>query len=335
MKQIVLTKSEVFRDFNKRIAAAYKHQIESQVTGVRSIIEIGKLLDEARQYRDSLNHNEGQKLWASFERRLGFSPANVSKYIAIARHPILKLKKYGRHLPPSVFSLYELSKLDALDLQALLKQKTVTPTLGRSDIIRLSKAKKTPKKSKQIELFRICVDEGDLIAAYEQKYTLVADILKKLDIDFQDAPQVARLKRAQTNYNKKIEQFLLKSAKNFLKQSYKRYVEHQGIALNAWNSRSKLSYMAKLKKIGIRQDEISTEFCTSTDEIKDIYINGPFDGIDAWHREYMGWYHAAQEAVRMPKILQSRETPVESVELEPLVTFGKKRRTVDFTGVKI
>lgn len=334
MNQSVMTKTEVFRDFNRKIAIEYKKQVEAEVSAIRSIIHIGKLLDEARQYRDSLNPTDGKKLWSSFEKKLGFSPANISKYIKIYKHPVLRLKKYEKKLPASIFSLYELSKVAPKNLEVLLFENSISPTLGRSEIVRLLNRNLAVKKTKQIELFKICVSAEDLQDAYEDKYERVAEVLKDYGINFQDGPQVTKLKRAQINYNKQINAFVMKSAKKFLRECFKQYIETRGIAENKWTAKSRLSFGEKLKKVGFNPDDLSTECCSEIYEVENLYIAGPFDGQKDWNTKLAEWYQNAQDAIRVPKILQSlNKTSIDETDVPAQPS--RKRKKLNFTGVKI
>ncbi len=335
MKQVVMTKSEVFRDYNRQIAIEYKKQVEAEVSAVRSILSIGKLLDEARQYRDSLSKIEGKRLWSTFEKKLGFSPANISKYIRIYNHPLLRLKKYERCLPASIFSLYELAKIPEKNLQHLIANKSLSPQLGRSQVVQLLNMKNKRKDAKQVELFRICVPAGDLIDAYDEKYSKIAEILESYGIEFQDAPQVSKLKKAQNTYAAKLNAFTLKSAKVYLHSCFKQYVEAKGINENKWNSKSRLSFVAKLKRIGFNPDEISTETCSEIDEVKRLYVAGPFDGESEWNKKLAEWYSNALENVPVPKILKTHIPKPNPNESSTVVEFNAKRKTLDFTGVKV
>jgi len=125
---------DVFDDYGAKIQQKHEQQLNAQGIAVGSIIAIGKLLKEARDYKDSLNVKNKSKLWSNFENGLTFSKGHISKYIKISENPVLSNKVHQSKLPPSVFTLYELTHHDQETLVHGIQSGAITANLSRSDV---------------------------------------------------------------------------------------------------------------------------------------------------------------------------------------------------------
>jgi Protein of unknown function (DUF3102) len=93
---------------------------------VDSILEVGRLLIEAKA---ELPHGEFQTM-IDFE--LPFSPGTAQRLMSIGADP--RLAAHVLLLPPSWGTLYELTKLPALEFDQLIADGTITPNLERRTI---------------------------------------------------------------------------------------------------------------------------------------------------------------------------------------------------------
>src|SRR5262245_56355941 len=93
---------------------------------VEAIIARGRLLIEAH---DELEHGSYE---ATVERHFNLSYAR--KLRIIAAHPVVSNRAHVHALPPSVFTLYELTKLPIGDLRAKLADGSISPKLERKEV---------------------------------------------------------------------------------------------------------------------------------------------------------------------------------------------------------
>jgi hypothetical protein len=101
---------------------------------VTSIIETGHLLIQAKR---ELDRGEWLKL---FEDKVPFSEDTAQRLMLIARHPILGNTAYTRHLPPSWYTLYELTKIPQITLTKMISGGEISPELEQQEAIALYKS---------------------------------------------------------------------------------------------------------------------------------------------------------------------------------------------------
>ena len=97
-----------------------------RVNEVRNIIERGRLLIEAK---DELEHGSFE---AMVKRHFDLSTARM--YRIVAAHPVISDRCHVNALPPSMRTLYELTKLSAEVLRAKLRDGTINPKTERKDV---------------------------------------------------------------------------------------------------------------------------------------------------------------------------------------------------------
>ena len=95
---------------------------------VEAIIARGRLMIEAH---DELEHGSYE---ATVKRHFNLSYAR--KLRIIAAHPVVSNRAHVHALPPSVFTLYELTKLPAEMLRAKLSDGSINPKTERKDVAR-------------------------------------------------------------------------------------------------------------------------------------------------------------------------------------------------------
>jgi hypothetical protein len=98
---------------------------------VVAYVDIGQELNRAK---DLVDYGEFAK-WV--ERELPFSVRTAERLMALARNAVLANPTHASHLPPHWDTLYELSRLDELDLEKAIVDGRVTPRTERKDVARL------------------------------------------------------------------------------------------------------------------------------------------------------------------------------------------------------
>jgi hypothetical protein len=99
---------------------------ELRVNDVANIIERGRVLAEAK---DELDHGSFE---ATVKRHFDLSTARM--YRIVAAHPVLSNRCHVNALPPSLRTLYELTKLPAAVLHAKLQDGSINARLERKAV---------------------------------------------------------------------------------------------------------------------------------------------------------------------------------------------------------
>lgn len=92
---------------------------------VEGFVAAGRHLSQAKA---DLPHGEWLR-W--IERELPIGASAVQKLMAVAEHPAIANAEHAQHLPPRWDSLYELSRMEPLQLEAAIADGAVTPELER------------------------------------------------------------------------------------------------------------------------------------------------------------------------------------------------------------
>jgi hypothetical protein len=104
-----------------------------RVNDVENIIERGRILVEA--------HDELER--GSYEAMVKrhFDLSHARKLRIIATHPVVSNRAHVHALPPSVFTLYELTKLPTAMLREKLQDGSINPRLERKDVAKWRQGK--------------------------------------------------------------------------------------------------------------------------------------------------------------------------------------------------
>ncbi len=116
-------------EFAERIARCWRKSLDA-------IFEVGRLLIMAKE---RLPHGEFE---AMVESNLPFGPRHARRLMAIAEDPKLSNRTHVSVLPPTVGTLYELTKLDEEAFTARVADKTIRPDMERRDIAGAIKAER-------------------------------------------------------------------------------------------------------------------------------------------------------------------------------------------------
>jgi hypothetical protein len=121
---------------------------EAHSKTVESIIETGRLLIEAKADCD---HGEWGEITGETTGNplLPFSFTVARRYMIIAKHPFLSNRAHAHDLPSSWDTLYQLSQLPTVDLEAELEAGRIHPDMTRADAVALRKPEQPPKPPAQ------------------------------------------------------------------------------------------------------------------------------------------------------------------------------------------
>ncbi|HEY1277142.1 MAG TPA: hypothetical protein VGF25_19710, partial [Thermoleophilaceae bacterium] len=114
--------------------AAYR-QRRLGADAVEAVLAMGRDLIAAKT---ALHHGGWERMFAghpeAVKEPLVFSVSTARRLVLVAEHKILSNRAHAHALPPSWFTLYELTKLDDAILEAALADGRITPALERKDV---------------------------------------------------------------------------------------------------------------------------------------------------------------------------------------------------------
>lgn len=292
----ILSQKQILNSYRTKIAASFKRQqIAGQAT-IQAILEIGTLLIEAREYKDSLVLPYKEKVWKEFIAELGFSMSSVTRYIKIAEHPIIGDKKHHQYLPSSVYSLYEISSIEPKQMLRMIKAGSIYTEMGRSEISAL-KQTPTPKiiPSDKIDLLHIKIPKDLLQGDYFSILNEVTEFLKSKGIEFEYGKEIAKNDEEERKSLQKIERYVFAQAKKYFDTSIKKIVERKGRQSNLWEKNSKLSFKTKATKVGYNFEEVSTNEVLNISELTEKFNHIGFDDSTVWYSLITDWHSEGME----------------------------------------
>jgi hypothetical protein len=114
------THADLRRNWAQRIRATW-------AKAVRAIVETGKQLLEAK---DDLSYGDFTQM---IYNELPFSGSTADRLMKIAKHKVLSQSDHARNLPAHWTTLYELSRLPAKKVLALIEDGTISPKMERGE----------------------------------------------------------------------------------------------------------------------------------------------------------------------------------------------------------
>jgi len=333
----VQTQSQVLGSYSKKIVSIYKNQqLASQAT-IKAIIEIGNVLIEARNYKDSLKQKNKNELWKKFSTSLSFSPASITKYIKIAEHPVIRLKKNHKFLPPSIHSLYEIAQIDEKKLLKLISTGKITSDIGRSELSLLkngaSKSKLISESINEIEVLSIMFPAESWMKDFNNIQNELLSFLDSKKISFTYGNELKKIEKAESSYQNKITRKSFQILKKKVKKCIINYINGRGLDKNLWQLKNQPSWSKKLKKIGFGEDEVDTTFCSNEDELKKIYLSLGLDGEKEFLKMSSESLNDAISIIRLPEILKN--ISMDFAKSNEVNFSIPKKKKLNFTGVKI
>lgn len=330
----IISSKQIFDDYRKKISLVHQGKQLASASIVTAIVEIGKLCIEAREYKDRLNIKNKEKLWKEFSENLPVSKSSISKYISVAEHPYIRLKKNHKFLPPSVYSLYELSKIQSKKLETLVNKNKINPDIGRSNLNLLLGSNSKPIQIKQvsndIELMTLKIKEKN----WENKFELFQDelinFLNEKEISFEFGTELKRRERTEDVYYRNIQKQITLGMKKYFKERLIVFVDSSLNGKNLGNVRS-LSKKLKLLKIG--EDEVDYKNNLDQDELKDQFISVGLGTEDEWNEHLSSVIGESHEKYPPPlHLLKQKDQIFDDDIFQPFKKSNKKR---NFDGFKV
>ena len=132
--------------------------ITNYQSNIESIVKNAVLLREARTSESKLNDKE----WNQLQDKLKLTYRITQIITKIGKNRILTNEKYFSQLPPSIYKIYELTKISEKKLLELLQSKKINPSLSYDEILKvigLQIPKKYEKKKNTIRFLNIRLDD--------------------------------------------------------------------------------------------------------------------------------------------------------------------------------
>lgn len=133
--------------------------IPNYQSNIESIVKNAVLLKEARTSEIKLNDSE----WNTLQKKLNLTYRVTQIITKIGKNKILTNEKYFNQLPPSIYKLYELTRVSEKELLELLQNKKINPSLSYDEVIKLVGLEKSiklnvKKKNNTLRFFNIRLD---------------------------------------------------------------------------------------------------------------------------------------------------------------------------------
>ena len=337
-KDFIQSPSDYFATSKKNIRKLIDTQTVHEQRALRCIIEIGRTLSDLYDYKKRSQSPRIDKMWNELIGEFQYSPATVTKYIKISRNPVLVDERFKNRIPASVYSLYELSKIEPIALQLLIESNEVTSTSGRTEIVSLTTQPKPKKKNRiQIPLMTLSIDKKDWISSYKSFEDELIEFLKGKEIFYSLSLQVKSLEKSEIVRSKKIENYIYKQSKAHFNKVVKNYIDNTCRSKNLCSI--KTPFKKKIKLLNFQIDEVTTEGCISTAEIEERILSLGIQEESIWNKYLMEW--VADAFAKFPSLtpdsIQSRTTG----DLEDFVrqhkghNFTPVKKLLDFSGIKV
>jgi len=280
------------------------------------------------EYKKRSQSTKIDKMWNELVAEFQYSPATVTKYIKISKNPILADERFQTRIPYSVYSLYELSKIEPIALQLLIESNEVTSSSGRTDIVALTNLPKNKKTSKiQIPILSLSIDKKDWISSYKSFEDELINLLIRNRVSYSLSSQVKSLDKSEVTRSKKIEKYIFQQSKAHFNKVVKSHIDKACRTKNLCSPKTPFKKKMELLKYGV--DEVTTDSCITVNEVEDRLLRLDFEEESSWGKLMMKWYLEAFEKFpsRIPE-------PVQTTTGEELDGFARQQKNQNFTPVK-
>jgi hypothetical protein len=291
----ILTPRKVFDKYKRSIEIVYRGQQDTSILVISAIIEIGRICQEAREYKKRLNLKNKDDLWEDFEKSLPFSKASIARYIAIFQHPTIRLKKYQRNLPPSVYSLYELSKIQDKQLEHLIESGKVNSDIGRTELNLLlqgkSKSKRLSQSANEIEILSLRLPLDSWEDQFEEVKQELIEFLEKKGVSYVYGNEIQKREQLEQTQSKNIEKYVFMQLKKHFTKQIKSYIEQEGKERNLFKKGKTYTFKQKAELIGFNFDEVDCSSAINDDEIEQRYLACGIGNEKDWNKlvnQFMG-----------------------------------------------
>lgn len=205
--------------------------ITNYQSNIESIVKNAVLLKEARTSEIKLNDSE----WNTLQKKLNLTYRITQIITKIGKNKVLTNEKYFNQLPPSIYKLYELTRVSEKKLLELLQNKKINPSLSYDEVIKLvgiEKPKKlnVKKKDNTLRFFNIRLDDKrfnlkDLSVIKKDILFLISKHKDKAELTLEDYNVENRLQLQKELTLIKFKSDLKMSDKKDYKKIYDNYKE--------------------------------------------------------------------------------------------------------------
>jgi len=205
--------------------------ITNYQSNIESIVKNAVLLKEARTSEIKLNDSE----WNTLQKKLNLTYRITQIITKIGKNKVLTNEKYFNQLPPSIYKLYELTRVSEKKLLELLQNKKINPSLSYDEVIKLvgiEKPKKlnVKKKDNTLRFFNIRLDDKrfnlkDLSVIKKDILSLISKHKDKAELTLEDYNVENRLQLQKELTLIKFKSDLKMSDKKDYKKIYDNYKE--------------------------------------------------------------------------------------------------------------
>lgn len=131
---------------------------------VESIIDVGRLLVKAKA---DLAHGEWVRMFE--DSLVPFTVNTAQRLMKVAEHPQISNAAHAQYLPPSWYSLYELTKVEPQRLTAAFKDGIITPDMERRDVSALLSQERRTERIEKLAT----IAKGNTELATDVKYPVI------------------------------------------------------------------------------------------------------------------------------------------------------------------
>lgn len=205
--------------------------ITNYQSNIESIVKNAVLLKEARTSEIKLNDSE----WNTLQKKLNLTYRITQIITKIGKNKVLTNEKYFNQLPPSIYKIYELTRVSEKKLLELLQNKKITSSLSYDEVIKLvglEKPKKlnVKKKDNTLRFFNIRLDDKrfnlkDLSVIKKDILSLISKHKDKAELTLEDYNVENRLQLQKELTLIKFKSDLKMSDKKNYKKIYDNYKE--------------------------------------------------------------------------------------------------------------
>lgn len=334
-----MTPQKVFAKYKKDIEAVYRGQQDASTLVISAILEIGRVCLDAREYKNRLTLKDKDTLWGQFEKSLPISKSSISKYISIYQHPLIRLKKYSRNLPPSVFSLYELSKIKVNQFEKLIQSGKINSDIGRAELNLLLQGKSSSKRitqsANEVEVLSLRLPADSWEGKFGDIESELLEFLKQRGIGYVYGNEIQKRKRQESKFSRNLQKYIDSKLKKHCASLIKEYINYEARIKYSAASK-KLSFKGKWKLLGFFQEEVDLGLCRDMDEVKDLLVSHSYLSELEWGQLTSRFFDEAFE--KYPQPSYSAESNAKPVEFEKPALLMKQRRKIDkskFDGIKV
>jgi len=191
---------KTIEQLKRTIASEWQRAEKGAKEVIAAFVRIGVCI---RHAEDQLGN--GTAAYHSFLGELPFSHSHAVKFKKLADNPVLTKKSNWHNLPPSIYSLYQLTLLDPKELQAGLDAGVITAQTTRGQIAQVKQQDTyQPFCTVLVSSSLTSKDRAALIASASQGFAKYSDLKFKLSKEIKKEALAQLRERAESGYDKLV-----------------------------------------------------------------------------------------------------------------------------------